>query len=204
MRVMSFWELPTGTLRFSIPTREMVAHALESDYRITETSLWCDDDVSLENDLPDLNCGDDPDDIDDIDDGCYTDEGGSLVYTYTSRVWWWEQRDCTEDTCQCGPVTLLEALEQLGESERAAIVKDHADEMRNLYDHFWAGQGLITGSSQHIGDACPDCLIGGAAHVWTIYENACTLAEEFGEALAAYAYELSMGQPRHPAHGEAA
>lgn len=117
-------------------------------------------------------------------------------------VWWFTSDTCDRVTCNCGPITLLEALSRLHADQRGEAVKAHANQMRELYEHFWSGQGIVSGASMTIGDACPSCISDGTRHVWSVYENACILAEEFGEALAAYAYELFVGEPRYnPGNG---
>jgi hypothetical protein len=114
----------------------------------------------------------------------------------------WYGRNCASDDCDCGRITLLEALERMNPGDRGGAVKMHAAEMRRLFEHFWSGQALLSGASRSIGEACSSCLIHGAGHVVETYENACMMAEEFGEALAAYAYELMVGEPRFSPVGE--
>jgi len=122
------------------------------------------------------------------------------------RVWWAHRDDCDGGTlCDCGRVTLLEALERLEPKDRDEAVRLHADEVRALYDHFWSGQGLVSGARLEIGEACVHCLTDGERHVRAVHDAARLMAEEFGEALAAYAYRLILGGARfHPQNGEAA
>jgi len=42
-----------------------------------------------------------------------------------------------------------------------------------------------------------ECLIDGAKHVYSVFENASRLAEELGEVLAAYHYHLIVGGTRY-------
>jgi hypothetical protein len=125
------------------------------------------------------------------------DSGHVEIEQGETRSWWWFSDDCDGSPCTCGRLTLLEALERLQPGLRAEAVRAHADEMRRAYDHFWAGQAVASGVTTALGAVCVDCLVNGARHVWTIYEEASTLAEEFGEALSAYAYELLVGEPRY-------
>lgn len=171
---------------FLIPTAAMVAHALQR-----ENCLWGEDGETYyaDDDLDDL-----VEDIDDLDDDP-NDERTPQPYDH--RVWWMWDENCDTDTCNCGQTSLLCVLEYVEPDERAAMVIQHAEEMRRLYEHFWAGQGLVSGASKVIGEACSSCIVEGTPHVWEIYESACELAEEFGEALAAYAYKLFVGEPLH-------
>lgn len=171
-------------LGFIQPTPDMVRHAIEN----TEIEV---EEVVFESSYPGA---------DDRDEDWWADEEAPVTDygTYPHRVWWQSDPDCDGSDCGCGRVSLIYVLEKLAPEERGEAVALHAEEMRTLYEHFWAGQGLVSGAADMIGDACSSCLTEGAAHVWEIYENACELAEEFGEALAAYAYQLFVGEPRHP------
>lgn len=174
---MTQWSTSDYEFGFIVPDREKILHALKK-----ENCTW-----GVEPEYPGA---------DDRDDWWGTDDSED-VPPYDHRVWWWWRENCDEEDCQCGQVTLLLVLEHLEPEDRGEAVSMHAEEMRNLFEHFWAGQGLVSGASGTIGDACSSCLTEGAAHVWEIYETACELAEEFGEALAAYAYQLFVGEPRH-------
>ena len=113
-------------------------------------------------------------------------------------TWWWRENGCIADfDCECGPVTLLEACNRAESEERSGMIEAHASVMRELFDHYWSGQGLIEGSSAEIGEACVECLIDGAKHVYIVFENASRLAEELGEVLAAYHYHLIVGGTRY-------
>jgi hypothetical protein len=175
---MTQWITGEYEFGFITPSREQLRHALSK-----ENCLWG------EAEYPGA---------DDRDEWWSEDAEEMEPTPYDHRVWWWWREDCPEDEeCRCGQVSLLLVLEHLDPQDRGNAVTLHAEEMRNLYEHFWAGQGLVSGASGTIGEACSSCLTEGAAHVWEIYEAACELAEEFGEALAAYAYQLFVGEPRH-------
>lgn len=190
MTVMTQWRIGSATLSFHVPSRENVEH-VESRERDDEATWNLSPETEAFTGNGETYHSYDP-------AGCW-DTPGHVVHI-EHRLWWWHVTACTGGyECSCGPLTLLEALERLDPSERGTAVRLHADEMRALYDHFWSGQGLVSGSCSNIGDACVSCIAEGAAHVWDVYEDACLLAEEFGEALAAYAYELMVGEPRfHP------
>lgn len=129
-------------------------------------------------------------DVDDVDIEVEIAEEGT--------TWWWREEGCSADCdCVCGPVTLLEACNCVESEERSGMIEEHAAKMRELFDHYWSGQGLVEGSSVEIGEACVDCLIDGAKHVYSVFENASRLAEELGEVLAAYHYHLIIGGTRY-------
>jgi hypothetical protein len=173
---MRRWEHSEGTVAFGVPATAMLEHA---DGTLS---------AELLNEFADY----------DSDRGTESDEdfGDGPFGNYTHKVWWWEDRDCDRESCSCGRLSLLAALEYLDNAARTEAVRLHADEMRSLFEHFWAGQGMVSGASESIGEACAECIVSGAEHVWEVYGNACELAEELGEALAAYAYDLFVGEPR--------
>lgn len=189
-RTMTSMFVENGRHRYGFihPTREMVRHVTEN----SENEL---EEIIFEAGYPGADDRDEGwwDDAEDVEP-CYEQ--------YSNRVWWQIDTACDGggcmDGCDCGRVSLLYVLEKLPPEERGRAVALHAEEMRGLYEHFWAGQGLVSGAADAIGEACSSCLTEGAVHVWEIYENACELAEEFGEALAAYAYQLFVGEPRYP------
>lgn len=187
---MTSWRVGNATLSFHVPARESIEHVENRDRDDESTWHPANGDANFAEKGATYHSYDPAD--------CWEFHG--YVVSVEHRLWWWYTDACTGGyECSCGPLTLLEALERLDPTERGAAVRLHADEMRALYDHFWSGQGLVSGSCSSIGDACVSCISEGAAHVWDVYEDACLLAEEFGEALAAYAYELMVGEPRfHP------
>jgi hypothetical protein len=186
--IMSSWRIGNATLSFHVPVPESIEHIENRESSNDETQLYSSfgDDGFANGDATYHS-------YDPVDR--WNSSGYALRITH--RLWWWHTDSCTGGyECACGPLTLLEALERLEPVERGTAVRLHAEEMRSLYDHFWSGQGLVSGASSNIGNACVSCIAEGAVHVWNIYEDACLLAEEFGEALAAYAYELMVGEPR--------
>ena len=174
----------TNSIDFTQPTREMVRHAVEN-------AEYEGEEIIFESSYPGA---------DDRDEDWWggAEDGACEYESYAHRVWWQSDSECDGTGCECGRVRLIYVLEKLPPEERGGAVALHAEEMRALYEHFWAGQGLVSGAADMIGDACSSCLTDGAVHVWEVYESACELAEEFGEALAAYAYQLFVGEPRHP------
>lgn len=152
---------------FIVPTAQQVAHSRECNTYYAEDTLFSDD---------------------------Y--EPASTHYVYSSKIWWVESADC-DTLCECGQVALIAALSILPQELHRDAVKMHGEQMRDLFSHFWSGQALITGTSSDVCDACSNCLTDGSEHVWEVYADACMLAEEFGEALASYAYDLLLGAPRY-------
>lgn len=171
---MKTWRIGNANLLFSVPGRELLAHA------------------GLDGNS-DTNDEENGDDNDGANDGIHAVTAGGAE----TQAWWWLDDDCDGSPCTCGRLTLLEALERLRPELRGEAIRAHADEMRRAYDHFWAGQAVASGVCTALGAVCVDCLVHGARHVWSVYEEASMLAEEFGEALAAYAYELMVGEPRY-------
>lgn len=188
---MASWRIESATLCFHVPTRASIEHVENRD-TCGDAAPW----------HPSFGGGGfaGRDATYHSYDPSEAGDGAGGAFSVEHRLWWWYTDACTGGyECACGPITLLEALERLEPAERGTAVRLHAEEMRSLYDHFWSGQGLVSGACSNIGDACVSCISEGASHVWDVYEDACILAEEFGEALAAYAYELMVGEPRfHP------
>lgn len=118
---------------------------------------------------------------------------------YEEPVWWFENDSCDAGVdCVCGRASLLAVLSNIDPDERHSALKAHVDSMRELFDHFWSGQGLLDGQSSSIGSACATCLTAGHVHVWGVYASACEMAEELGEAMSAYEHKLWLGADRYP------
>ena len=115
--------------------------------------------------------------------------------------WWFTEDVCSgELNCRCGPATLLEVLSRTTDpKEQTAAIGAHLARMSDLWAHYWAGDSLISGSQTDFEDSCADCIIEGLFHVGAVYEAASTLAQELGEALAAYHSAVRLGDPRWPA-----
>lgn len=113
-------------------------------------------------------------------------------------TWWFTRRGCVDgdEGCGCGPVTLLEVLTRASEDNHMAVIAAHMNVMRQLYDHFWSGQGIISGSSERVLDACAGCLTNGPQHVWGVFDAAREMAQDLGEALAAHESVVSIGPLR--------
>jgi hypothetical protein len=116
-------------------------------------------------------------------------------------TWWHAYDECAGgENCECGPVTLLEALSWFEPGEGASLFNTHQEQGRALFDHFWSGHALCEGETTSIGDACANCLVEGFNHVWDVFDNAAKLAEETGEVLAAYEHTVVLGVNRFSEH----
>lgn len=155
------------SVSFIVPTALQVAHAYECNAYYAEDAL--------------------------LGDEC---QPALTHYIYSSKIWWVESANC-DTFCECGQVALIAALSMLPQDLHREAVTMHGEQMRDLFSHFWSGQALITGTSSDVCDACSNCLTDGTDHIWEVYADACLLAEEFGEALASYAYDLLLGAPRY-------
>ena len=138
---------------------------------------------------------DDGDDDDSDDWFPFTDD--TLDVSHEAPCWWFAEDTCSGPLhCHCGPVSLLEVLTRCEADTRAVTLARHMLLMEELWSHYWSGQGLLEGEASSIGDACAECLINGASHVYGIHSAAAELAEELGEALAAFATTITLGAPK--------
>ena len=113
---------------------------------------------------------------------------------------WWVIDDLTEhgETCDCRPLGLLEVLHDHAQgSDRQEALEAHLAALRDVWDHFWSGDGLINGASEHIGGACGSCIVEGREHLSNVLDEARNLAEELGEALAAFHSQIDIGVNRY-------
>ena len=178
---MSEWKQKRGVGKFffQVPTKGQLLHSQEAQQRALDAMILDDDAAEFEMD-------------DEPHFGAV-----SIEETISYPVWWYDEDGCYgEEMCRCGRSTLLDALTHIEEELRADAVREHVRVMRSMYDHFWSGQGLLEGGAQELGEACALCLTVGASHVWDIYESASEAAEELGEAMSAYEFSLTFGDPR--------
>ncbi len=139
------------------------------------------------------------DDLDDDDDAdhWFPFEDGTIDVSHEAPCWWFQEADCVNAPhCHCGPVTLLEVLTRSGPESRPEALAAHLQLMEKTWSHYWSGQGLLEGGTASIGDACSDCLISGAQHVYDVHGTAASLAEELGEAISAFACSVLLGEPK--------
>ena len=170
------WELEDGIVQLGCPTSEQTHHFYIAESLRMVAAMEDDGDDETDYDTADIVVGDEP----------------------NHPLWWFEAYGCDGDYgCSCGPVTLLEVLSEIGTEHRQTALDAHTSAMRDLFDHFWSGQALLAGSTGKIGDACVSCLVEGHTHVWDVFEAATVLAEEFGEAIAAHATTVHLGEPRY-------
>lgn len=179
------WELEEGIVQLGRPSSEQARHFEDAEQLRMAAVLDDDTDNSTYGDIED-------------DDGTYEVTFGGEDEGPEHPLWWFEAYGCDGGIeCQCGPVTLLEVLSEIDAGERQTALDAHASTMRDLFDHFWSGQALLEGSTGKIGSACVSCLVDGHPHVWDVFEAATVLAEEFGEAVAAFATVVQLGEPRY-------
>lgn len=127
----------------------------------------------------------------------WVDAGFDDVPFDDAPCWWLEEAGCAGDVdCGCGPVTLLEVLGSVGAEDRAGVLAAHMRLLGELWSHFWSGQALTEGGTATIGDACVECLVDGHPHVYAVFSDATQMAEELGEALAAFECSVTLHSMR--------
>ena len=137
------------------------------------------------------------DDDDEFDEDWFPFADGVMDVSGEAPCWWFDELECENPLhCHCGPVTLLEVLTRTDAATRDASLARHMSLMEEMWSHYWSGQGLLEGAAATIGDACAECLINGAPHVYDVHGSACELAEELGEALSAFSTEIALGTPK--------
>lgn len=176
IKFVQTWQLADGVVGLGMPSSAQARHFDEAEAQRLACALEEGDDECFVSDSNDIDVESEP----------------------LHPLWWYEESDCAGDAeCTCGPVTLLEVLYQLGDDDRQNAMEAHVVVMRDLFDHFWSGQGLLDGTSAKIGDACAACICEGHHHVWGVFEAASVLAEELGEALAAHDSAILLGAARY-------
>lgn len=153
-------------------------------------------------------------DLEDVFDGDF-DDGDDLDTEYAdeSEVWevagafgigqfspsWWMLGEGTHDEgCTCRPAGLLEILQYHAPVPlRQSVLDVHLAALRSAWDHFWSGDALINGGGDRINGACVGCLTEGAEHLSRVVDEARQLAEELGEALAAFHSQINIGLDRY-------
>ena len=143
------------------------------------------------------------DDDDNDDEWWGSDNEISVVFEYDEGpCWWYSEQGCAGDLeCGCGLVTLLEVLGRVDTAQRVGVLSAHMQLLAEMWSHYWSGQAILEGGSATIGDACVECLVDGPNHVYTLFSHATQMAEELGEALAAFECAITLGEPRwHAGH----
>jgi hypothetical protein len=122
----------------------------------------------------------------------------SVVLEYDEGPCWWFKEDGCEGhiECACGLVTLLEVLGRVDAVQRVGVLAAHMQLLAEAWSHYWSGQAILEGGSATIGDACVECLVDGPNHVYALFSHATQMAEELGEALAAFECAVTLGEPR--------
>lgn len=143
------------------------------------------------------------DELSDIDASDLSDSDvwhiGSLFGVGRHSPTWWNLSDAShDDDCRCHPVTLLEILQDHATGgTRQASLEAHLRALHNVWDHFWSGDAVINSGSDTLNGACAECLVGGRSHLEDVLDEARNLAEELGEALAAFHSRIDIGIDRY-------
>lgn len=115
---------------------------------------------------------------------------------------WWRSGDAHDEDCSCAPVTLLEVLQTLDTpADRQAALDIHLGVLHHAWDHYWSGDALIRSDGSSIGAACASCIGDGHTHLASLLDEARAVAEDLGEALAAFDSSIAIGIDRY--HGVA-
>lgn len=115
-----------------------------------------------------------------------------------SPSWWLNAQGGHGSQCACRPAGLLEVLQDYAtSSDRQGALEAHLGALRDVWDHFWSGDSLVNGEGEHINGACPACITEGRDHLGDILDEARNLAEELGEALAAFHSHIDLGLDRY-------
>jgi hypothetical protein len=112
--------------------------------------------------------------------------------------WWMAGTADHANDCDCRPLSLLEVLQYHSTGAiRQAALEAHLGALQEVWHHFWSGDAVINGSSEEINGACVACLTEGREHLSTVLDEARNLAEELGEALAAFHSHIDIGLDRY-------
>jgi len=167
---------------------------------------WCDDlQAELEAELGDISAlgieGDgvwDEYDIAEVSDAEAWFIAGLFGVGMYAPSWWLFDGPAHGPTCRCRPIGLLEVLQDHADgAERQGALDAHLGGLRGIWDHFWSGDALVNGSSELINGACSNCIAEGREHLGDVLDEARHLAEELGEALAAFHSRIDLGLDRY-------
>jgi hypothetical protein len=126
-------------------------------------------------------------------------ELASMFSVHRFAATWWRSGDNHGNDCRCGPVTLLEVLQDFVVGDGRQVALDaHLTVLHGAWDHFWSGDSLIRSGSSTIGGACAYCIGEGRTHLSDVLDEARSLAEDLGEALAAFKTNIAIGVGRYP------
>jgi hypothetical protein len=198
-------------VRFEVPTMEAihcflrrhrfvyVEHADDSEIETLTSSWESGDDSGFEYGGA-AECIDDRPDGDGAES---TEEEAWLVASLFgigryAPTWWMSGAGPHDDTCTCRPLGLLEVLQDHTDpSKQREALAAHLSGLRGIWDHFWSGDALVNGASDSINGACSTCIAEGREHLDYILDEARNLAEELGEAIAAFHTQIDLGLCRY-------
>lgn len=127
------------------------------------------------------------------DDEAWSVSGRFGIGRY-APTWWMAGSGSHDDACTCRPLGLLEVLQDHADpKKRQSALEAHLSGLRGIWDHFWSGDALVNGSSDLINGACSNCIAEGRDHLSDVLDEARNLAEELGEALAAFHTQIDLG-----------
>jgi hypothetical protein len=197
------FEVPTTEAVRCFLQRQRFAYVEHTDDPESETltSSWESGDDSC------FEYGDDAaewiDGCSDEEDAEITDEEAWFVASLFgigryAPTWWLAGSGSHDDTCTCRPLGLLEVLQDHADpNKRQSALEAHLSGLRGIWDHFWSGDALVNGSSDLINGACSNCIAEGREHLSDVLDEARNLAEELGEALAAFHTQIDLGLDRY-------
>jgi hypothetical protein len=110
--------------------------------------------------------------------------------------WWFHEDGCVgKISCGCGPVTLLDVLDDSVWSAHQQIIRTHLTHVVGLYNHFWTTENAD--GDHDLSNACPACIIEGPEHSISLLSGARELGAELAEAMAAYHVDITLGNFRY-------
>ena len=201
--------IQSDTLHISllVPSLEAVWCFLERQRGIAAADVDDDDNVEAyyatsdeDFDAFDLFDDDDDDDVEvcELTDADIWELASMFGIGQYSPTWWVLSEDEHGDGCRCRPMGLLEVLQyHTTGTLRQDALEAHLAALQEVWDHFWSGDGIVNGSSDQINGACVACLVDGREHLGDVLEEARNLAEELGEALAAFHSHINIGLDRY-------
>jgi len=193
------------SVKFSVPTMEevrcflnrqsvsFVGREAEEDAEIDFEGYYDDD-----TEYDDLDFEAEEVDVEEMTDADAWMVAGLFGVGQHSPSWWLNSKTEHGEECLCRPAGLLEVLQDYAASgDRQGALEAHLGALRDVWDHFWSGDALVNGEGELINGACPACLIEGREHLSEILDEARNLAEELGEALAAFHSHIDLGIDRY-------
>lgn len=170
----------------------------ESDDEFEEFEMGFEPDETVDDDFAE---GDETLSVEEIDEDDAWLVAGMFGVGRYSPSWWLFDMDpgvSHGPHCNCRPLGLLEVMQYHAPvPDRQEALEAHLSALRDVWDHFWSGDALVNGASEEINGACSTCIITGREHLGDVLDEARNLAEELGEALAAFHSHIDIGTNRY-------